>query len=83
MKKGFTLMEMLIVVIILGVLASIVVPKYARILENRKTGEAEEILSAVRTEQEARCIAGKNYLPNQNRNQLAALAGAEKSRNFE
>ncbi|MBO7238711.1 MAG: hypothetical protein J6U96_05515 [Elusimicrobiaceae bacterium] len=73
-------MELLIVVIVLGILAGIAVPKYARVLENRKASEAEEILSAVRTEQEARCIAGKNYLGDKSK--LTTLAGVGKSQNY-
>ena len=50
-KKAFTLTELLVVVIVLGVLAAVAVPKFSRVLETRKTSEAEEIFSAVRTEQ--------------------------------
>ena len=73
-KQAFTLMELLIVVIVLGILAGIAVPKYARVLETRKTGEAEEVLSAVRTEQEKRCIMGKSYLDESARGRLASLS---------
>ena len=60
-KRAFTLTELLVVVIVLGTLAAVAVPKFSRVLETRRTGEAEEMLSAVRTEQEKRCTLGQNY----------------------
>ncbi len=59
--KAFTLTELLVVVIVLGVLAAVAVPKFSRVLETRRTTEAENMLSAVRMEQEKRCSLGKNY----------------------
>ena len=60
-KKAFTLTELLVVVIVLGVLAAVAVPKFSRVLETRRTTEAENMLSAVRMEQEKRCTLGKKY----------------------
>ena len=60
-RRGFTLLELLIVAIVLGILAGVAVPKYTRVLETRRVSEAEEILSALRTEQEQRCVMGKQY----------------------
>ena len=51
-KRAFTLPELLVVVIVLGTLATVAVPKFTRVLETRKTAEAENMLSAVRTDQE-------------------------------
>ncbi|MCQ2410921.1 MAG: prepilin-type N-terminal cleavage/methylation domain-containing protein [Elusimicrobiaceae bacterium] len=61
-KKAFTLTELLVIVVVLGVLAAVVLPKYRKVLESRRTTEAESILSAVRTEQERRCALDKPYL---------------------
>jgi prepilin-type N-terminal cleavage/methylation domain-containing protein len=60
-SKAFTLVEILVVVVVLGILARLTVPKLVRVLETRRTAEAEEVLSAVRTEQEKRCVAGQLY----------------------
>ncbi len=61
MKKGFTLTELLVVVIVLGVLASVAVPKFSRVLETRRTTEAENMLTSIRSEQEKRCALGQKY----------------------
>ena len=60
-KKAFTLTELLVVVLIIGILSSIVLPKFTKTLETRKVTEAEDIMAAVRNEQEARCTLGKDY----------------------
>ena len=60
-KKAFTLTELLVVVIVIGVLSAVVLPKFSKVIETRKTTEAEEMMAAVRTEQERRCALDKNY----------------------
>ncbi len=72
-KKAFTLTELLVAVVIIGVLSAIVLPKFTKVLETRKTGEAEEMMAAVRTEQEARCMLDKPYLTEDNKSKLAVL----------
>lgn len=80
LKRAFTLTELLVVVIVLGVLASVAVPKFSRVLETRRTTEAESILTSLRTEQEHRCVLGKEYqiLPER----VEALASAKNSKNY-
>ncbi len=81
-KMAFTLVELLIVVIVLGVLAGVAVPKFKRVLDSRKTTEAENMLAAVRTEQEKRCIMGKRYFGQGKENQVEVLANASNSQNY-
>ena len=60
-KKAFTLTELLVVVIVIGVLSAVVLPKFNKVIETRKTTEAEEMMAAVRTEQEKRCALDQKY----------------------
>ena len=60
-KKAFTLTELLVVVIVIGILSAAVLPKFSKVIETRRTTEAEELLTAIRTEQERRCTLDKPY----------------------
>ena len=51
-QKGFTLVELAIVIVIIGVLASFGVPRFRDAVERSKAGEALNYLSAVRSAQE-------------------------------
>ena len=48
-RKGFTLVEVLIVVIIIGILASIGIPQFADSIEKAKGGEARAGLGHIQT----------------------------------
>ncbi len=48
-KKGFTLLEVLIVVIIIGILASIALPQYTITIEKSKSAEAATNIGSLRT----------------------------------
>ena len=52
------------VVVVIGVLAAVILPKFNKVLETRKVTEAEEMMTAVRKEQERRCSLDKPYLTN-------------------
>lgn len=47
-KKGFTLLELLVVVIIIGILASIAMPQYTSTIEKARSGEAMINIGAIR-----------------------------------
>ncbi len=52
-NRGFTLLELIVVVIIIGVLATLGFTQYTRLVERGRTAEAKMILGQIRTAQEA------------------------------
>ena len=53
MRRGFTLLELIVVIIILGVLATLGFTQYIKMVEKGRTAEAKTILGQLRTSQEA------------------------------
>ena len=53
MKKGFTLLELIVVIIILGVLATLAVTQYLRMIEKSRGAEARVVIGEIRTSQAA------------------------------
>ena len=78
-KKAYTLTELLVVVMIIAVLAAVVLPKFNKVLETRKTTEAEDLMTAIRQEQEYRCAADRPYA--ENMANLKSVASA-KAKNY-
>jgi type IV pilus assembly protein PilE len=51
-RRGFTLIELMIVVVVVGILAAIAIPKFGRVTNAAKEAEAEPILKQIFTLQE-------------------------------
>ena len=70
MKKGFTLLELVVVIIILGVLATLGIQQYARMIEKARGAEAKTIIGTIRT-----AAAGHNLQQGAVTGFTTALAG--------
>ena len=53
MKKGFTLLELIVVIIIIGILGTLGFTQYVRVVEKGRTAESKTLLGQMRSAQEA------------------------------
>lgn len=50
-NRSFTLLELIVVIIVIGIIATIALPKYQRVVERTRVAEAKSMLSAIRSAQ--------------------------------
>ncbi|MDD5005072.1 MAG: prepilin-type N-terminal cleavage/methylation domain-containing protein [Candidatus Omnitrophica bacterium] len=65
-RKGFTLLELIIVIVVIGILISFVWPKYTIVVEKSRVTEAKNMLSAIRHSQIRYYAAYYTYATNIN-----------------
>jgi predicted CxxxxCH...CXXCH cytochrome family protein len=60
-NSGFTLIELVVVIIIVGILAAMGFTQYTKMVEKGRTAEAKAVLGALRTAQQARYLQEGAY----------------------
>ncbi len=76
-QKGFTLIELMIVVAIIGILAAIAIPNFLRFQLKSKSSEGKVNIAAIRTAEESYLAEFGTYVPTAALNPLAVPGAAK------
>jgi len=77
MKKSFTLLELLIVVIIVGVLAMIALPNFTKMIDKAKKDQAITYLKLIRTGEKIYYAGNSQYIACANTSEINSKLGVE------
>lgn len=77
-QRGFTLIELMITVAIIGILAAVAYPSYARYVARANRSSAEAVMQAIVSRQEMYILNARTYYPAAGGSvtDLTAIAGA-------
>ncbi len=78
-QKGFTLIELMIVVAIIGILAAIAIPNFLRFQLKSKSSEGKVNIAAIRTAEESYLAEFGAYVPTLALNPVAGVPGSTKA----
>ena len=75
-SKGFTLLELMIVIAIIGIVASIAIPAYTGYIKTARISEAKTNIAALKLAQEEYFLENNNYFEGANAGEIKTNSGS-------